>query len=160
MVVTGGEPFCRLNLDELLAGLQKNRLPWAMVTNGWALSEANVDGAVGHAGGALWLGRERHAFGSAGVCALRVISQEYGLFVRFVAAEPKLGPPRIRADRTGQRARTKVLGAAGCSSASCGRGDISSFLQGALPKPRRRGAVLAQDNASHHKEAACGRGSG
>ncbi len=48
VVVTGGEPFCRPNLDEILAGLRKNRLPWGMVTNGWALTEANVARALKH----------------------------------------------------------------------------------------------------------------
>ena len=48
LVVTGGEPFCRPNLDEILAGLKKNRLAWGMVTNGWALTEANLARALGH----------------------------------------------------------------------------------------------------------------
>ncbi len=43
LVVTGGEPFCAPNFDELLAGLNRNRLAWGMVSNGWALTQANVD---------------------------------------------------------------------------------------------------------------------
>lgn len=46
VVVTGGEPFCRPNLDDVLGGLKKNRLPWGMVTNGWALTEQNVARAL------------------------------------------------------------------------------------------------------------------
>jgi radical SAM protein with 4Fe4S-binding SPASM domain len=42
VVVTGGEPFCAPRLDEILEGLVRNRLAWSMVTNGWALTEANV----------------------------------------------------------------------------------------------------------------------
>ncbi len=46
VVVTGGEPFCRPHLDEVLAGLRKNRIPWGMVTNGWALTEQNIARAL------------------------------------------------------------------------------------------------------------------
>jgi radical SAM enzyme (rSAM/lipoprotein system) len=42
LVVTGGEPFCCPRFEEILGGLAKNRLTWGMVTNGWALTDANA----------------------------------------------------------------------------------------------------------------------
>jgi len=45
LVVTGGEPFCAPNFDQLLGGLKQNGLIWGMVSNGWALTQANVDKA-------------------------------------------------------------------------------------------------------------------
>ena len=48
VVVTGGEPFCAPRFDELLGGLKKNALAWGMVSNGWALTQANVDKALAH----------------------------------------------------------------------------------------------------------------
>jgi radical SAM enzyme (rSAM/lipoprotein system) len=43
VVLTGGEPLCCPNLDRLLERLQVNGLPWGMVTNGWLLTERNVE---------------------------------------------------------------------------------------------------------------------
>lgn len=43
IAVTGGEPFCAPGFDRILEGLRVNRLAWGMVTNGWALTEANVE---------------------------------------------------------------------------------------------------------------------
>jgi radical SAM protein with 4Fe4S-binding SPASM domain len=42
LVITGGEPLCHPDLDRLLEGLAKNRLAFGLVSNGFALSEANV----------------------------------------------------------------------------------------------------------------------
>lgn len=42
LVVTGGEPFCCPDFERILGGLKENGLTWGMVSNGWALSEANV----------------------------------------------------------------------------------------------------------------------
>jgi MoaA/NifB/PqqE/SkfB family radical SAM enzyme len=43
VVLTGGEPLCCPELDRLLERLQANRLAWGVVTNGWLLTEANVE---------------------------------------------------------------------------------------------------------------------
>jgi radical SAM enzyme (rSAM/lipoprotein system) len=43
LVITGGEPFCHPDLGRLLDGLTQNDLPFGMVTNGFALSQANLD---------------------------------------------------------------------------------------------------------------------
>lgn len=42
LVLTGGEPFCRPELDEFLRRIRQHGLPWGLVTNGWALTAANV----------------------------------------------------------------------------------------------------------------------
>lgn len=42
LVVTGGEPFCCPSFDQILMGLKRNGLRWGMVTNGFALTEANL----------------------------------------------------------------------------------------------------------------------
>ena len=42
LVVTGGEPLCHPELDRLVQGMGDCGLTWGMVTNGHALSEANV----------------------------------------------------------------------------------------------------------------------
>lgn len=44
VVLTGGEPLVHPELDRILEALQRNRLPWGLVTNGWLLSEARIDG--------------------------------------------------------------------------------------------------------------------
>ena len=48
LVVTGGEPFCCPSFDAILGGLKKNEPAWGMVTNGWALTQANVEKVVAH----------------------------------------------------------------------------------------------------------------
>lgn len=42
-VVTGGEPLCSPDIQQLLAGLKKNGLAWGMVSNGWALDPRHMD---------------------------------------------------------------------------------------------------------------------
>jgi radical SAM enzyme (rSAM/lipoprotein system) len=42
LVVTGGEPLCRPELERITGAIRAHGLTWGMVTNGWALSEANV----------------------------------------------------------------------------------------------------------------------
>ena len=48
LVVTGGEPFCHPEFDRVLGGLSENGLTWGMVSNGWALTPANVAKVVDH----------------------------------------------------------------------------------------------------------------
>lgn len=48
LVVTGGEPLVAKDLDVLLAGLKRNKLHWGMVSNGFLLSQKNIDKAVDH----------------------------------------------------------------------------------------------------------------
>ena len=43
LVVTGGEPLCRPELDRILDRLRERGFVWGMVTNGWALSPRNVE---------------------------------------------------------------------------------------------------------------------
>ncbi|MHB8872534.1 MAG: radical SAM protein [Myxococcaceae bacterium] len=47
-VVTGGEPFCCPDFDRILGGIRESGLAWGMVSNGWALSQANVDKVIAH----------------------------------------------------------------------------------------------------------------
>jgi radical SAM protein with 4Fe4S-binding SPASM domain len=46
LVVTGGEPLCRPEFDRIVGAIREHGLTWGMVTNGWALSAANVDRLV------------------------------------------------------------------------------------------------------------------
>jgi radical SAM protein with 4Fe4S-binding SPASM domain len=46
VVVTGGEPFCHPEFHRLADGLGAAGLPWGLVSNGWALTAANVDRLV------------------------------------------------------------------------------------------------------------------
>jgi radical SAM enzyme (rSAM/lipoprotein system) len=48
LIVTGGEPFCHPEFDRILEGLKSNQLAWGMVTNGFALSPANIDKIIEH----------------------------------------------------------------------------------------------------------------
>ena len=43
VVLTGGEPLCCPDLDRLLQRLHVNGLEWGIVTNGWLLTERNVE---------------------------------------------------------------------------------------------------------------------
>lgn len=47
-VVTGGEPFCCPDFDRVLVALRDSGFAWGLVSNGWALSQANVDKVVTH----------------------------------------------------------------------------------------------------------------
>lgn len=46
VVVTGGEPLVAKDLDLLLAGLKRNGLHWGMVSNGFLLSQKNIDKVI------------------------------------------------------------------------------------------------------------------
>ena len=46
IVVTGGEPLCHPDLDTILGRVQGRGLPWGMVTNGWLLDAARVEGLL------------------------------------------------------------------------------------------------------------------
>ncbi|MBI5490221.1 MAG: radical SAM protein [Deltaproteobacteria bacterium] len=43
LVLTGGEPLCRPELDRILDRLREHGFAWGMVTNGWALSPRNLE---------------------------------------------------------------------------------------------------------------------
>ena len=47
LVITGGEPLCHPDFDRLVEGMGRCTLTWGMVTNGHALSQANVARVVG-----------------------------------------------------------------------------------------------------------------
>jgi radical SAM protein with 4Fe4S-binding SPASM domain len=42
VVLTGGEPLCHPELDEILRALARNGLAWGLVTNGWWLTPKNI----------------------------------------------------------------------------------------------------------------------
>lgn len=46
VVLTGGEPLCRPDLDQLLARLEERKLPFGLMTNGHALSAKVLEGLV------------------------------------------------------------------------------------------------------------------
>lgn len=46
LCLTGGEPFCAPRFDEILGGLKDHGLAFGMVSNGWALDDANLSRAV------------------------------------------------------------------------------------------------------------------
>ncbi len=47
LVITGGEPLCRPDLDDILARIQARGLAWGMVTNGQALGPAALQHLLG-----------------------------------------------------------------------------------------------------------------
>ncbi|MBN2359802.1 MAG: radical SAM protein [Deltaproteobacteria bacterium] len=48
LCVTGGEPFCAPDFEQILRGLGRCDLAWGLVTNGYALTEKNLQRAVDH----------------------------------------------------------------------------------------------------------------
>lgn len=47
LVITGGEPLCAPGLPRILEALDRNRLAFGMVSNGWALDQAMLDSLAG-----------------------------------------------------------------------------------------------------------------